>query len=87
MRETAINAVNLSEGSHGMLPNQCPTIWKTEGQASQANKQGGVHKYYDKPMTVSITTASNNQLDWITDGLCRSTEKKSAGKDLRGQAS
>lgn len=31
------------------------------------NKQGGVYQYYDKVMTLSVTTARNNQLDWITD--------------------
>lgn len=64
MRETVISTVNLSGGSHTQHATKSMTaIWKTEGQAQQANKQGGESQYYDKRMTVSITTASNNQLD------------------------
>ena len=62
-----------------------PAIWKTEGQAPQANKQGGAYQYYDKLMTVSVTTTS--WIELLMASLCRSAEKKSAGKDLRGQAS
>lgn len=63
MRGEAISTLSLSGGSRSIRPNQCWPMWKTEGRASRANKQGGVQENYDKMMTVSITMPSKNQLD------------------------
>lgn len=41
MRETAFSTVNLSGASQRRVSKLMLPIWKTEGQAQQANKHGG----------------------------------------------
>lgn len=88
VRETVISTVNLSGGSHSMLPNQCRPYGRQKVRHhKQTNKEVCTNIMINWWLSPSQHPATTSWIDLLMASLCGSTEKKSAGKDLRGQAS
>lgn len=70
MKETVISTAVCQEDHTACYQINAGHMEDRGSDTTIKNKQGGVYQYYDKLMTGSVTTASNNKLDRITDSKC-----------------